>query len=294
MMQTLIRRWPPRVKHFRGKLEENYLHSISDAHLNKLPIEYEWWSHLDNDKHILGLIKGCAGWSEVLKVPRAHVSASLKRCRLRDQLGVSRQSWSEFLFFLFFFQTAAKQSKKRTQFLPKSNCRVCVSQLAYLAWSHMSCKGRGSGLGLALSVSGQSKSSKPLWVMSASFPSSQPLSVWSLIMRLTCVQSSPPPPCVCTPPPPLRTPFLLRPLSSLVLLERWLQLPIWHPPPDLPWLPDRSWLIAWRSLSSFLTPVFAVFWQATTSIPTKNVCFKMCVADPRASNSGKTQLHRMT
>ena len=34
-------------------------------HLNKLPIEYEWYGHLDNDGHILGLIKGWAGWPSV-------------------------------------------------------------------------------------------------------------------------------------------------------------------------------------------------------------------------------------
>lgn len=118
LKSALIRGLAPRVKHFQGKLEANYLHSISNAHLNKLPIEYEWWSHLDNDKHILGLIKGCAGRSEVLKVPhyraKEHMYQSLLsaagRCQLWDQPAVLWKSWLKF-HKSRFFKGSFKQTK---------------------------------------------------------------------------------------------------------------------------------------------------------------------------------------
>lgn len=138
LKSALIRGLAPRVKHFQGKLEANYLHSISNAHLNKLPIEYEWWSHLDNDKHILGLIKGCAGRSEVLNVPhyraKEHMYQSLLsaagRCQVWGQPAVFWKSWLKFHKSKFFKGSFTQTQNNRDRLL----YMFLSSTWIYLAW----------------------------------------------------------------------------------------------------------------------------------------------------------------
>lgn len=46
---------------------------------------------MDNDKHILGLIKGCAGWSEPLKVPNYRAKEHMYQLEALQDPGRSTQ-----------------------------------------------------------------------------------------------------------------------------------------------------------------------------------------------------------